>query len=149
MSLRTVALALFFLSLWQSRELVVAWQSAPLERVSGLLFALWALPSLLDLRQSRLPQSPLITAGLALTALGTLTDIHALCFGGLALSLAAWRRRFSLLYTLSAVLWMPLTSLIGMRLHLPAPLLLGTRSVLLLLCLVPWRRNADEKSDKP
>ncbi|MBB6048732.1 hypothetical protein [Armatimonas rosea] len=145
MNLRTVGLALFFLSLWQSRELLVAWQSAPLERVSGLLFTLWALPSLWELRTTRLPQPSLVTAGLALTALGTLTDIHALCFGGLALSLAAWRRSFSLIYVLAALLWMPLTSMIGMRLHLPALLLLGLRSVLLVLCLLPWNRTRHEK----
>jgi hypothetical protein len=137
MSLRHVGLALFFLSLWQSRELAVAWQSAPLERFSGLLFVVWALPSLRALRATREPHPTLVTVGLALTALGTLTDINALCFGGLAVALAAWRRDFSLLYLLGAVLWMPLTSLIGMRLHLPAPLLLGLRVVLLSLCLAP------------
>lgn len=132
-----LALVLFFLSLWQSRELVVAWQSAPLERFSRLLFLAWALPSLRELRRAWEPQAALVGAGLAATALGTLADINALCFVGLALSLAAWRRTLSWRYVLGALLWMPAASLVGMRLHLPILVLMGLRIVLLGLCLLP------------
>ena len=100
---------------WQSRDLLGAWRSSPFERFGWVALVLWLVPLIVEQARNagspgaRAGSSGLSWTGLGLTSLGTIGEVNALQYAGLACALAgilpwSWRK---FPWLLSAVSWMP------------------------------------------
>ena len=102
-----VLIALF--CAWRCADLIVFWKTAPNSEFFGwVVLAIWLLPLFLSRRRDQ--GVPFLScAGLGFAALGMLGDFNILEHVGFALSIVAmlpWTR-FSPIWMLSAVSWMP------------------------------------------
>lgn len=109
-----VAFAVVLYCLWQSRAILGAWRAAPLDRLGWVALILWLAP-LAWLWRAQLVRRAgdaslaLLAVGLGLAFVGTLGEVNALRYAGLACALAgttAWHCR-RLPWLLAAVSWMP------------------------------------------
>ena len=100
---------------WQSRDLLGAWRSSPLERFGWVALVLWLVPlAVVQTRRSGITKAPngnsiLLWTGLGFTFFGTLGAVNALHYAGLACALAGfvpWSWKI-FPWLLSAISWMP------------------------------------------
>lgn len=133
---------------WQSSALLHAWRHSPLDRLGWLAFAFWCVPAVAYLLPRDVPdpapmRKPLLAGSLLATLGGTVGDVNAAHYLGLALAVAAipgcsWRTMAWLGTSLS---WMPALSWLAQG--SPRSLLMGGRLFLALvgvaITLVPWR----------
>lgn len=131
-----LALAVVVYCLWQSRALLGAWQAAPLDRFGWFALVLWVAPLAWSWRRrfdrGETPALPLLAIGLGFAFVGSVGEVNALRYAGLACALAGtgawhWRR---LPWLLAAVSWMPVfgyfVSEISPALVLPGRICLAT-----------------------
>lgn len=102
-------LAIAAYAIWSSRSLYAFWRDDPYGYTGWIALAIWLLPLLArPIRQAR-GSDVLLVAGLVLTLLGHVVEIHALHYAGLALivgSAASWNAGTAV-WILGAVSWMP------------------------------------------
>jgi hypothetical protein len=127
-------------ALYAARELFRAWQSAPLEHLSPLLFALWFFPY----RATPQDSSRLLYGGLLLCVLGQLVEINMLSQLGLVAVLGYWRGRITYLDFISALLWLPVGGWLGAHLQLPQAGLFGLRLVGVGLAALSRRKKNND-----
>lgn len=107
-----VELAVVAFSAWQSRALPSAWIHAPYDRLGWLAFLVWiaALPYLARRGAAPGQAYPLPSlAALALALAGKISEVNALTFAALAVSLCAFARPGAAraLWLAGSVSWMP------------------------------------------
>lgn len=132
---------------WRSAALLHAWQHSPLDRLGWLAFGVWCIPAAAYLIPRALPENqpsrtPLLGASLLATLGGTVGDLNAANYLGLALALAAipglsWQ---TTLWLGTALSWMPALSWLAQG--TPRPVLIAGRILLAIigvaLALAPW-----------
>ena len=106
-----VELAILAFAVWQSRELLNAWQHSPHDHFGWLALLVWLMPLAVRLMcGGKISASPfMLGAAIVSGTLGELTELHFFGHIALALVIAAWFKISwrSLLWLAAAVAWMP------------------------------------------
>lgn len=104
--------------LWHSRDILQAWQHSPRDRGGATIFGVWLLPFLVACFQDRIfscstsfLRSRFSIFAIIIILVGTLGDLNALVYGGLALALTAGgfdaSKARGLTWLIASVTWMP------------------------------------------
>lgn len=118
---RLAEASVFTYCLWQARDLIAAWQRSPHERLGWVALFIWGFPILYkrsNLIRHQSDSTPLLLGlGLALSFIGDVGSLNVLQHLGLAMVLAGLLppSPHHLLWTLTAISWMPLFGWIGSR----------------------------------
>lgn len=138
-----VAVAIVAYCAWQARDIVGAWRHAPFDRLGWLSLLIWAFPLAWIWRREfqknhAVGSATVLVAGLGISLLGTLGEVNALCYLGLACALAgtvSWSWVL-LPWLIAGVAWMPVFGYLVSRgaagLILPGRLLLALAAALWL-----------------
>ena len=140
--------------LWRCDDLFSAWRHSPYDRLGWLAFLVWLRPLKEFWRAGGVLAARsktgicLLSAGLALVFMGDLGDLNLFRDLGLAAVLLSFAsRRFSVIWTASAVAWLPASGWIGSLLGLH-PILFSSARVLLAALATTWLLRAS-KPRKP
>ncbi len=107
-----VGIAILLYCSWNAADLLIAWQTASLERFSWLLFLIWLLPLFYMFKyplRKEIPYAWLLLSGLLLTFIGSLGTLNMLKYMGLAATSASflpWKTS-NIFWLTSALVWMP------------------------------------------
>lgn len=107
------ALAIVAYCVFSALPLFQTWWNFPTEKFSWLGFIIWLVP--LGLARAKQPSVLFLCLALVATLLGTLGSLNVLKYVGLACALASfvrWSWAFPL-WLLSALVWMPVYSVLG------------------------------------
>jgi hypothetical protein len=96
--------------LYQAQDLGHAWTSSPFDRAGSMAFLLWALPILYKAWSGRSMRMTWFAAGVILSLLGSLGDLNAVKYGGLAVTACGFLPvlRVTWIHLAAAACWMPL-----------------------------------------
>ena len=114
-----VAFAILAYCLWNSMELLEAWNSAPLEQFGWILFLIWVIPALMQWIKIQPPANPyLLGSALAFSLFGVLGSVNAASYYGLAIAISSFFPCTLLFFgwLASAIGWMPAAGWFASRL---------------------------------
>lgn len=116
-SLPALVWAVLSFAAWRSGALLHAWEHSPMDRLGWLALVLWAFPAVLSLAVHDAPDQPpprahLLVASLLATLGGSIADLNAANYIGLALAVAAipGASLRTFLWLGTAASWMPALS---------------------------------------
>lgn len=106
---RLLLLVLLGFAFFEARDLWFAWNHSPFDALGWLAFAIWVSPLFLNARKD-VHQTKYVIVGIALILLGTIGELNAFIYFGLAAvlgGLQSWRQG-RVLWLLGSLSWMPL-----------------------------------------
>ncbi len=146
-----VELTVLLFAVWQSQDLLNAWQHSPHDRFGWIALLVWLTPLVARLTGGSIASAkanPFLLGGAIFAgALSSLTELHFFGHIALALALAGWLKISwrKLIWVATALAWMP--ALGWLLADLSSPIIITLRLTIALagaICIWPKLKTANE-----